>query len=159
MLFRSGVQVLKKGIIWRVGSGQDINIWHDPWIPRDETREVQTRRGNQLLSRVADLIDPTTSSWDTQILHQTFSRKEASIIERIPIQEGAKDNVAWYFDKKGKFSVKSAYQVILNTKERMEDQGATSTMGEGSTNNIQWKKIWSLEIGRASWRERVLYTV
>ena len=28
----------------------------------------------------------------------------------------------------------------------MEDQGATSTMGEGSTNNIQWKKIWSLAL-------------
>jgi hypothetical protein len=30
-----GVQVLKNGIIWRVGNGQDINIWTDPWLLRD----------------------------------------------------------------------------------------------------------------------------
>jgi hypothetical protein len=26
-----GIQTLQEGIIWRVGSGQSINIWADPW--------------------------------------------------------------------------------------------------------------------------------
>jgi hypothetical protein len=29
-----GFQALKKGIIWRVGDGEQIRIWDDPWIPR-----------------------------------------------------------------------------------------------------------------------------
>src|SRR6266540_2085416 len=29
-----GVELLKEGIVWRVGSGESINIWTDPWIPR-----------------------------------------------------------------------------------------------------------------------------
>lgn len=29
-----GVDLLKKGLIWRVGDRRHINIWTDPWIPR-----------------------------------------------------------------------------------------------------------------------------
>jgi len=28
-----GVELMKKGIIWRVGDGSNIKIWTDPWIP------------------------------------------------------------------------------------------------------------------------------
>lgn len=41
-----GVQLLKEGIIWRIGDGKSVNIWTDPWIPRNDTRRVLTpRRG------------------------------------------------------------------------------------------------------------------
>ena len=30
----AGLELLKKGIIWRVGNGEHIRIWRDPWIPR-----------------------------------------------------------------------------------------------------------------------------
>jgi hypothetical protein len=29
-----GLEAIKEGIIWRVGNGDDINMWVDPWIPR-----------------------------------------------------------------------------------------------------------------------------
>ncbi|KAI5002872.1 hypothetical protein ZWY2020_027522 [Hordeum vulgare] len=29
-----GLDILKKGIIWRVGDGKNIKIWRDNWIPR-----------------------------------------------------------------------------------------------------------------------------
>jgi hypothetical protein len=28
-----GLQLLKDGLIWRVGNGKTINIWKNPWIP------------------------------------------------------------------------------------------------------------------------------
>jgi hypothetical protein len=37
-----GVQLLKEGIIWRIGDGALVNIWNDPWIPRNNTRRVVT---------------------------------------------------------------------------------------------------------------------
>jgi hypothetical protein len=29
-----GPELLKKGIVWRVGSGAKIQIWRDSWLPR-----------------------------------------------------------------------------------------------------------------------------
>jgi hypothetical protein len=28
----AGINVFKRGFIWRVGNGELINIWDDPWI-------------------------------------------------------------------------------------------------------------------------------
>jgi hypothetical protein len=75
-----GIQVLKNGIIWRVGDGYNINIWTDPWLPRDSSRMVKSRRGNQLLTKVAELIDPISHSWDLQLIQQTFNLEDAKII-------------------------------------------------------------------------------
>jgi hypothetical protein len=55
-----GVNTLKHGYIWRVGDGEKINIWRDAWIPNSPSRMIITPRGNQLLSKVSDLIDPAT---------------------------------------------------------------------------------------------------
>lgn len=57
-----GVEVLRDGVIWRVGNGQSINIWEDLWVPRDMTRKPITPRGRNLLQRVDELIDPVTES-------------------------------------------------------------------------------------------------
>jgi hypothetical protein len=67
-----GIQALKKGIIWRVGDGEQIRIWDDPWIPRGQTRRPITPRGAVLLTKVSELIDPGTGSWDVQLLNDIF---------------------------------------------------------------------------------------
>ena len=142
-----GIQVLKEGIIWRIGNGQTINIWSDPWLPRDESRKIRSVRGNQIITKVCELINPSSNNWDTQLLNQTFNAEEVKIIKTIPIQDGAIDNIAWHFDKKGNFSVKSAYQVVQNIKKKEEEQGSSSMdiTNEGN-NKIKWKKLWSIPL-------------
>jgi hypothetical protein len=29
----AGLATFKRGCVWRVGNGENINIWQDPWIP------------------------------------------------------------------------------------------------------------------------------
>ena len=96
-----GVQLLKKGIIWRVGDGRNINIWKDPWLPRGITRRVITLQGRNLVTRVAELIDPITNGWDKDLVCQTFNAEDAKIILQIPIYEHTKDCVAWHYEKTG----------------------------------------------------------
>ena len=35
-----GIDLLKKGLIWSVGDGvKNLNIWSNPWLPRDMSRK------------------------------------------------------------------------------------------------------------------------
>src|SRR3990170_3865093 len=52
------VDSLKNGYIWRVGNGQNIDIWRDAWIPNGANRKIITPRGGNLLTKVSALIDP-----------------------------------------------------------------------------------------------------
>ena len=45
------VNIIKRGYVWRVGDGKNINIWSDLWIPQAPDRRVITRRGGILLSK------------------------------------------------------------------------------------------------------------
>jgi hypothetical protein len=63
-----GVDLLKEGIIWRIGNGESVNIWTDPWIPHGNTRRPATYRGATVLTRVADLMDPGSRSWDETLV-------------------------------------------------------------------------------------------
>jgi hypothetical protein len=40
-----GCDLLKEGLVWRIGDGSRVNIWSDPWIVRDGSRCPVTPRG------------------------------------------------------------------------------------------------------------------
>jgi hypothetical protein len=69
-----GIQTLKCGCIWRIGEGDQINIWEDARIPTSPTRKVYTLRGNILLQKVSDLINPITGTWDEELILQNFGQ-------------------------------------------------------------------------------------
>jgi hypothetical protein len=47
-----GVDLLKEGLIWRVGNGESIDMWKDHWIPRGSSRRPSSIRGQAVLTRV-----------------------------------------------------------------------------------------------------------
>ena len=113
-----GVQALKEGLIWRVGDGTQIDIWSDPWIPDGITRRPITPRGHTLLRRVSELIDPVSGDWDRALIRSVFWEEDVARILCIPIKQGMEDLLAWHYDKKGVFSVKSAYHVLDDGRTR-----------------------------------------
>ncbi|XP_073367527.1 uncharacterized protein [Aegilops tauschii subsp. strangulata] len=97
-------------------------------------------KGVQVLKNVSH-------SWDAQLIEQTFSEEDANTIISIPIQEGAEDIIALHFDKKGNFSVKSAYQVVLDNQGREADEASTSATHTPEGNiKLPWKKLWALPL-------------
>jgi hypothetical protein len=80
------LDLLKQGLVWRVGDGKSIQIWGDRWLPSPSTFLVQSPpRLLALDSKVSCLIDQDTKNWDLRILSELFSEEEARVISNIPL--------------------------------------------------------------------------
>jgi hypothetical protein len=66
-----GLELLKKGLVWRVGNGRSIRIWRDHWLPRPHSFKVITVKGDCRIRRVSGLLTPQ-GAWDMQVLHRFF---------------------------------------------------------------------------------------
>jgi hypothetical protein len=56
----------------RVGSGSNIHIWDDEWIPGSNTRKILTPKGQDICNKVEELINPVDNQWDEELIEQTF---------------------------------------------------------------------------------------
>ena len=107
-------------------------------------------RAGNLLTRVADLINPGTGQWDRELVQSAFWSEDAAQILGIPVHPDMDDVPAWHFDPKGLFSVKSAYRVFCDDLQRnsSHDQAAGSSLNNGAEEAF-WSAIWNLEgLGR-----------
>jgi hypothetical protein len=77
-----GLELLKKGVIWRVGNGTQIRVWRDPWIPRDGNHHPRSAQGQYWLCWVTDFLNPD-GSWNRNLVQQHFEPEEASLILQI----------------------------------------------------------------------------
>jgi hypothetical protein len=89
-----GVELIKKGYIWRIGNGELVRIWTDPWIPKAWDQKISTPRNGNLLERVADLISPITGTWDEQLVKDTFAANDVALILSMPVRDDAEDFIA-----------------------------------------------------------------
>jgi hypothetical protein len=88
---------------------------------------------------VQELIDPISGQWDEVLIRENFWEMDANIILSTPIREDFTDSLAWHFDEKGVFSVKSAYRIYI--MKRDANIGSSSAQVE---EKMHWKKIWEL---------------
>jgi hypothetical protein len=80
-------------------------------------------------------------------VERVFTSEDAKIIIQIPIQEHIQDFMAWHYDKRGIFSVKSAYRVAVDSAARESISGLTSSSSAAEEHgNLDWHKIWSLPL-------------
>nr|AAP53315.2 retrotransposon protein, putative, unclassified [Oryza sativa Japonica Group] len=143
---QKGLRVLQNGMIWRVGDGSKINIWADPWIPRGWSRKPMTPRGANLVTKVEELIDPYTGTWDEDLLSQTFWEEDVAAIKSIPVHVEMEDVLAWHFDARGCFTVKSAYKVQREMERRASRNGCPGVSNWESGDDDFWKKLWKLGV-------------
>jgi hypothetical protein len=141
----AGIQSFKRGYVWRVGDGNNINVWSDPWIPSSPNRRVTTRRGNIVYAKVSDFIDEETDMWDEVLLSECFWPIDVQRILNIPLARNSmEDFISWHFTKTGVFSVRSCYHVEWEFQHGRKLR-RTSGFGTSSTLPI-WKTVWSLNV-------------
>jgi hypothetical protein len=130
-----GLQLLKQGVIWRVGTGTKIRAWRDPWIPRESTHKPQSSQGRCRYRWVSDFMLPE-GTWNLARLQLYFTQDDIDEILKIqPSRRNDDDFVAWFPEKRGLFTVKSAYR--LGLRRMMQEQD-----GERPC----WKLIWNCPV-------------
>ncbi|XP_066395703.1 uncharacterized protein [Miscanthus floridulus] len=94
-------------------------------------------------------MDPEKGWWDEHTVRDVFWEEDVLHILATPTNPGHEDRLAWHFDLKGRFSVKSAYHVLDDDKEgaqvRQEGQSSSGS-SSAERKSAFWRKVWKLQI-------------
>jgi hypothetical protein len=82
-------------------------------------------------------MDPNTGLWDDeQLVPEVFWEEDVQHILATSTNPGREDTLAWHFDRRGLFTVKSAYHVLdddierLQTRQRVQSSSDSSSMDQ-----------------------------
>lgn len=67
-----GLDLLKHGVVHRVGDGKSIRIWRDNWIPRAHGMKPVGSCRPCRLRWVSHLIDDDSGTWDETLVRRYF---------------------------------------------------------------------------------------
>ncbi|XP_057249396.1 uncharacterized protein LOC130590838 [Beta vulgaris subsp. vulgaris] len=124
--------LVKEGMIWRVGNGEMINVWRDPWIADEDGRFISSPMVDNV-RQVKDLMMAGSSTWNIDLITRVFNERDTKCILALPLSEQSKEDViTWAFTKDGVYSVKTAYML-------------------GKMFNLDgfheaWVKLWKVEV-------------
>ena len=78
--------LVKGGVMWRVGNGRDVRVWGDRWLPCSSSYGVISPR--LVLhedTRVGELIDIEVKCWKSSVVDFIFLPYEAEAVKSIPL--------------------------------------------------------------------------
>nr|XP_048332855.1 uncharacterized protein LOC125423238 [Ziziphus jujuba var. spinosa] len=108
-------KILKKGLCYRVGTGNSIDYWEDPWVPNNpqfKPTPLHEETRNKL-GTVSSLMS-STGRWNLEKIQRLFDRETVNNILKIPIATSPlEDKTIWNGNANGSFSVKSAYITVF----------------------------------------------
>ncbi|XP_010506884.1 PREDICTED: uncharacterized protein LOC104783422 [Camelina sativa] len=137
----SARSLVQKGLIKRVGSGESISIWTDPWIPAQSPRPALSKGPFKDPSlKISHLIDSRTRSWRMDVLSDHFDPGDVALIGALPLGSCPKDDtLGWHFTKNGRYTVKSGYHVARLTKT-----GPFKAVGVGPEITSLLASVWKV---------------
>ena len=137
-----GLELLKLGVIKRIGDGRSTQIWRNNWLSRGHgLKPIGPKRACRLCW-VHHLIDNGT--WDETAMRRYFFPCDASEIFKIKLlPSSTSDFVAWHYEKNGLFSVQSAYRLAVWNQDGVGQIGTSSSSEQG---RAVWKKVWSVKV-------------
>jgi hypothetical protein len=132
--------VLKNGLIWRVGDGSDIRrIWGNKWLPSPTSFSIQSlHRILAVNTRLKELINQDTKWWNYCLIKEIFSAKEAHIVYQIPLSlVKVNDTLIWRGTMNGVLSVRSTYHI---------DKELQALRRNGSSRQGVGTLVWKIDL-------------
>lgn len=130
------------GSAWRVGNGKEISIRNDRWVGVEDPQIIEQINLMELQpTRVSELIDAENGEWKNEMVESIFDPTYATTILQILLSRHLpEDRRVWRFDKKGRFTVISAYHAAVQMYS-----SATARRASASTVNAGCKKLWNIK--------------
>ncbi|KAL4359627.1 hypothetical protein AHAS_Ahas08G0096300 [Arachis hypogaea] len=113
-------QNVQNHCIWRVGDGSKIRFWEHHWIPGVGSLSATTNQvsnSDNLSEMLIDFLD-VSGQWDVrklqEVLPEDIVKRIVGISPPSPWKEA--DYLAWSSSPDGQFSIKSAYQNLMESQ-------------------------------------------
>ncbi|XP_075633488.1 uncharacterized protein LOC142605945 [Castanea sativa] len=121
-----------------------IQIWDDKWLPTPTTYKVISHPQDfNDFPMVISLIDEDSKCWKSNLVRELFLPFEAETILRIPLSFSLPDDkIIWVGNRRGEFSVKSAYHIAVD----IVDTQAVGKCSSGDVRAPLWRKLWHLNL-------------
>ena len=128
-----GREILEKGLKKRIGDGRGSSLWLDWWVGEAPLIKVTSSSVPDFMLhwRVSNII--SNGKWDIGKIRDLIPEEYCKGILRtpLPLFEMVKDVFIWAWEKRGSFSVRSAYRMQCGTD-----------VGQGQGSN--WGQMWSM---------------
>jgi hypothetical protein len=109
-----GRDVMKQGLIRRIGTGETTDAWNHNWLPRDFMLRPLVCHKEDPPILVSSFIDDTTCTWKNNLLEECFLPMDCEIIRSIPLSSRRFDDTwAWHYERKGVLMVSSVYRLLV----------------------------------------------
>ncbi|XP_030936331.1 uncharacterized protein LOC115961495 [Quercus lobata] len=149
----SARDVIREGMVWRIGNGQSVRIREDKWLPVQSNRSVISSLPSVAPeTKVSSLINPELRGWNSSLVNQLFLPYKASVICGMPLSIRLPlDKIIWGLTPSGMFTTKSAYKLLVSCN-------STNLAGTSSSENqrLFWRSLWQLRVPNKlkhfSWR-------
>ncbi|XP_058008494.1 uncharacterized protein LOC131182962 [Hevea brasiliensis] len=108
---RESQSLIRDGLLWRVGDGNDIAIWLDSWLPDVAFPMVTTTFDfNFRVYMVSNLI--TEGAWNIDLVNRVFNERDRKLILSIPLRRSSSiDLQFWKHDKRGAYSIAIRFSI------------------------------------------------
>jgi hypothetical protein len=87
-------------------------------------------------------------SWDVERIDQCFTPYDAGVFKGIPLcTRTTSDLWSWHYEKIGVSCARSAYKMLIATKQRIEDW-LDGNMSSSNSNDEAWNwtKMWKVQV-------------
>ncbi|KAH1064639.1 hypothetical protein J1N35_029626 [Gossypium stocksii] len=136
-------ELIADGLVWRIGTGESINIWNDAWLPGREQNRVSAQHIMPNWTTVNQLIELETSTWKRELVYNLFDDDTVARILSIPISDGGGEDLrVWKHDGSGVYTVRSGYRVLNSAHLQVP---TLTSPNEGVYISF-YKALWSLDI-------------
>ena len=132
----ASMEVIKKGAVWTIGSGEQVRVWGDSWLPNAPDFRVSTPI-NLHNAQVSSLMQPGGGGWDVDLVEDIFNVTDKIHILDIKLSFNSREDPwSWSFESKGEYSVKSGYKVY----------SSLNSLQNGDWGGRCWTALWKLNI-------------